>query len=430
MPAFCIKVANKTSLKLFGILFIAIVVRIACFLYYQAHSGIQVFEYEEVALNLLQGKGFFFEANNAIQRASIGPVYPVLCALIYFLFGHHTFLIILLQIALNAATCALVFFLTKRFFGSKCAYLAAILVALHPGLIIYSSTKLHSLSFYSFLICSSFFLLATCLKGCRAGHKIILGLCTGLCVLDRATFLPFFILAWLWVFYYSENKKEAKKIILVSVVSLFLIVSPYVIRNTVIFKRFVFIQTNSWLVFWLGNNPQSSGTATIPSGEGAIATSPEEFRKKLFSLDEIGQMDLFKAAALTFIRQHPYRFMGLTLKKFYYFWWFSPQAGARYPVAYLKWYKIYYSIILPVSVFGFICALRIKRTRPLVILMLLLFSSNSLLHSLYYLEGRHRWSMEPLLLMCFSFGLFRILHYGSLMLKSMFRVDLVRKDGN
>ncbi len=396
-------------LKLYAILFIAIAVRVACFLYYQAHSGIGVFEYEEVAVNLINGKGFTFGFLSTAYRAGIAPVFPALCAFIYLLFGHHQALIVLLQIALNTATCALVFFIAEKFFDSKCGYLAAMLTALHPGLIIYSSTVLHSLSLYSFLLCSSFFLLVASLESRGLRYKVLLGLSTGLCVLERATFLPFFILAWFWLLYYSVDKKEAKKVILVSIVSLFLIVTPWVIRNTVIFKQVVFIQTNQWIAFWLGNNPQSSGTAMVPSGKTWKTTFPEEFSKKLYSLDEIGQMELFKTEALTFIRQHPGQFIERTLKKLYYFWWFSPQAGSLYPASYLILYKMYYAVILSGSLIGLIWALGIKKTRPLIILMLLLFSSNSLLHSLYYLEGRHRCSIEPFLLICFSFGVFQIL---------------------
>lgn len=379
---------------------------------------------------MIQGKGFMLEIqvqehHNTVQKAAIAPLYPAMCALIYFLFGHHHSLIIFLQIILNAATCATVFFLAKRFFDAKCAYLAALLVALHPGLIIYSSTKLHSLALYSFLICISFFLLVTCLKGCKTGHKIILGLCTGFCILERATFLPFFILAWLWLFCYCENKKEAKNTILISIVSLFLIVSPWVIRNTIILERVVFIETNQWWGFWLGNNPQSSGTATAPSGKPGVDASPEAFRQKLLTLDEVGQMDFFRITALNFVRQHPAQFINLTAKKFYYFWWFSPQAGLLYPSSYLKWYKIYYTLILSVSLIGIICALSIKRTRPIIILILLLFSSNSLLHSLYYLEGRHRWSIEPLLVICFSFGLFQMLHYALSVLRNFAKENLI-----
>ncbi len=395
--------------KLFIILIMAAVVRVLCFLYYQAYLEIRTFEYETVAVNLIQGKGFTFDCLEAVYRAGIAPVFPVLCAFIYLLFGHHQTLIVILQIALSTATCAIIFFIARRFFDSRCAYLAAVLMALHPALIIYSSTMLHTLSLYSFLICSSFLLLIVTLENRGMQNNILLGVCTGLCVLERATFLPFFVLGWFWLLYYSVDKKEAKKVIFVSIVSLFLIVAPWVIRNMIIFKQTVFIQTNQWIGLWIGNNPQSSGTAMMPSGKTWKDTIPDELRKKLLSLDEIGQMELFKAEALTFIRQHPGQFIENTLKKLYYFWWFSPQAGLLYPASYLILYKIYYTVILLCSFVGLTWALRIKKIRPLMILILFLFSSNSLVHSLYYLEGRHRCSIEPFLLICFSFGVFQIL---------------------
>lgn len=394
---------------LLGIIFTALVVRIACFFIYHAHSGIQTFEYESVAENLIQGKGFMFEALHTVYRAGVAPLFPGLCALIYTLFGHHHALIILLQIALNTMTCVLVFFLAARFCDRPCAYFAATLVALHPGLIIYSSTVLHSLTFYSFFVCSSVLLLVVCSRDGRLRRSVLLGISTGLCVLERPTFLPFFVLAWFWLFFYAQNKKEAKRTILISVVSLLLILSPWTIRNAAVFHRFVFIQTNQWWGFWLGNNPQSTGTTTVSSGIAGVDASPREFQEKLFALDEIGQMELFKAESFDFIRTHPGQAALLDLKKFTYFWWFTPSAGLHYPATYKKLYTAYYSVILLGSLIGIILMLRSKLVRPLVILLLLLFFSNSLLHSLYYVDGRHRWSIEPLLLICFSFGVFQLL---------------------
>jgi 4-amino-4-deoxy-L-arabinose transferase-like glycosyltransferase len=415
-------------MKLYAILFIAFAVRIAVFLYYQANLEIRTFEYEEVAVNLIHGKGFVFEYLNIPYRAGIAPLFPALCAFIYLLFGHHQILIVLVQIALSTATCALVFFIAERFFDSRCAYLVALLTALHPGLIIYSSTMLHSHSLYSFLICLSVFLLRVSLESHGMRNKILLGLCTGLCVLERAAFLPFFVLGWFWLLYYSVDKKEAKRVIQVSIISLFVIVGPWVIRNTVILKQPVFIQTNQWAVLWIGNNSQSSGTAMIHSGKSWVDTIPDESLKKLNTLDEIAQMNWFKADALTFIRQYPGQFIERTLKKLYYFWWFSPQAGMSYPASYLILYRMYYTVILSGSLIGLIWALRIKKTRPLIILVLLLFSSNSLLHSLYYLEGRHRIAIEPLLLICFSFGVMQILQLRT-MSKSKSKLLVGRVNG-
>ncbi|MDP3791603.1 MAG: glycosyltransferase family 39 protein [Candidatus Omnitrophota bacterium] len=401
--------ARGELLALFGIIFVAIIVRVGCFLYYQANSEIQIFEYELVAENMILGKGFMYETLNTVQRAGVAPLYPALCALAYILFGHHHALTIILQIAFSAATCVVLFFLAKRFCDLKCAYLATTFAALHPASIVYSSTKLHPIAFYSFLICSSVLLLVICSDDCKIRYKVLLGLCTGFCVLERAMFLPFFILAWFWLYFFSRNREEAKKIILISIVSVVIIVSPWVVRNTIVFKRPVFIQSNQWWGFWLGNNPQSSGTATVALGMSGVEASPEAFRQKLLSLDEAGQTDLFRATAFDYIRQYPYRFIGRTAKKFYYFWWFSPQSGLRYPASYLKWYRMYYSIILPVSIIGIVLAMGISKYRPIAVLMLLLFSSYSLLHSFYFIDGRHRCSIEQLLLVCFSFGVFQIL---------------------
>ncbi|MBF0328682.1 MAG: glycosyltransferase family 39 protein [Nitrospirae bacterium] len=403
-----IKNVTERHLKLCFILLIALGVRIVCLLYYTVYLEIRTFEYEKVAFNLIQGNGFMFEFLDNQYRAGIAPVFPVLCAFIYLIFGHNQILILLLQIALSTATCAIVFFITEKFLNSECAYLSAILSALHPSMIIYSSTMLHSVSLYSFLICSSLFLMMVSIESHGLRHNILLGFCTGLCVLERATFLPFYVLGWFWILHYSMDKKKAKSVILSSIVALFLIVTPWVIRNTIIFKQFVFIQTNQWVGLWIGNNPQSWGTPMMYSGKTWEDSIPDDLRKKLKSLDEIGQMELFKAEALTFIRQHPSQFIERTIKKLYYFWWFPPSAGLLYPASYRIIYKIYYTVILTGAIIGLIWALTVKKVRPIIILVLLLFSSYSLLHSFYYLEGRHRFSIEPILLICFSLGAFKV----------------------
>lgn len=395
--------------KLYVILVLALTVRVACFLYYQAFSDIRTFEYEMVAVNLIKGNGFMFEFLNIPYRAGIAPVFPALCAFVYFIFGHHHFLIVFLQILFSVATCALVFIIAKRVFDSRCAYLAAVLAAFHPALIIYSSTMLHSFALYSFLIFVVFYLLLASFYRYSKQNNMLLGICTGLCVLERPTFLPFFISAWICLLYYSADRNAAKRVIISSMFFLLIIVMPWVVRNTIMFKQPVFIQTNQWIGLWIGNNPQSLGTAMSPSGKTWVDTMPDELRNKLAGLDEMGQMRLFKAEAIKFITDHPSQFIERTLKKLYYFWWFSPTAGFLYPSSYLVIYKIYYAVILFGAVFGFIWMFSSSKMHPFAILLSLLLCSYSLLHSIYYLEGRHRFSIEPFLLILFSYAVIRSL---------------------
>jgi hypothetical protein len=89
----------------------------------------------------------------------------------------------------------------------------------------------------------------------------------------------------------------------------------------------------------------------------------------------------------------------LTWLKFFHFWWFAPQTGVLYPTAWFRLYMVYYVAVLLLAALG---VWRIAQRGPpathlaWVIGMFLLALSG--LQSLYYVEGRHRWAVEPMVL--------------------------------
>ena len=94
----------------------------------------------------------------------------------------------------------------------------------------------------------------------------------------------------------------------------------------------------------------------------------------------------------------------LALRKFFYFWWYAPATGLLYPQAWFQLYMAYYVIALLLAAVGVSRVARIRGPgMPLALLVgafLLVLSS---FQSLYYVEGRHRWAVESLVLV-FSGG--------------------------
>ena len=94
-------------------------------------------------------------------------------------------------------------------------------------------------------------------------------------------------------------------------------------------------------------------------------------------------------------------------KKFLYFWWFSPQTGMLYPGLWTQVYKLYYIFVLTLFILGIFYAIkkasRIDRAAiaSILIFMLLISAGNSL----YYVESRHRWAVEPLMLIFSAYAL-------------------------
>ena len=82
-----------------------------------------------------------------------------------------------------------------------------------------------------------------------------------------------------------------------------------------------------------------------------------------------------------------------------HFWWFAPQTGVLYPSSWRQLYMAYYVVVLLLAAAG---AWRLARigapaTRLALLLGAFLFGLSAL-QSVYYVEARHRWAIEPMLL--------------------------------
>ena len=97
-------------------------------------------------------------------------------------------------------------------------------------------------------------------------------------------------------------------------------------------------------------------------------------------------------------------FVRLTLSKFFYFWWFAPQTGVLYPPFWLRLYQAYYSAAMLLAFVGLRRVVRVGAPSIHLACVIGAFLLGlSALQSLYYVEGRHRWAVEPMVL-AFSGG--------------------------
>ncbi len=359
-------------------------------------------EYAAIARNMLRGDGFTYGHHGIVYHSYAPPMHAWLTAAAYWLSGSIVPLM-LLQIAAGAALAAMTAVVANRLFGGWLAGAAAgALVAFHPGLVVYSATKAHPLAFdalfFTFALLQSYRLV----ERPTTRRAVELGIIVGIGTLSRATIVIFLPIAGLWLLIVTPwaSWGRALRNAVVAGLCAAAVVAPWTIRNTLLHHRFVFLLTTDSDDFWRGNNPFATGHSYIDAERIVLdALSPEERRDLQQQPDELAQRDWFATRAKAFIRDDPGAFVRLTVLKFFYFWWFGPQTGVLYPRMWRLLYMAYYVTALVLAGVG---VRRLARAggppigQALVLGAFLL--GLSALQSLYYVEGRHRWAVEPMVL--------------------------------
>ncbi len=390
-------------------------------------------ETELIAKNLLSGKGFTFIYTGSVPyRAYKPPLYEWITAGVYFLTHHSQRAMVLLQCFFGALLAGVSFLIGRILFGTAAGAAAGICVAFHPALVYYDTHQLHALTLAGLLIGSIAWIFLKLRMRNSWGWCFLAGALIGLAVHERGTagiFLPIGI-GWLWA-----AKADARmpcvggstpgggahrratrgslmlKLACPILLGFMLVVTPWMLRNGAIYHRFVFMSSLSSELFWRGNNPQATGTTVTSDLTPMLGTLPPDFEQKMAGMDELGQQDTLRRQAWAFIRSNPKKAALLFIKKFLMFWWFAPTSGYRYPPTYFSIYRILYGGALLLGIVGLAWGFRQadQRTRQGILLLTSMALGFSLLQSVYYVEIRHRWAIEPLLLVFTGGGLARFL---------------------
>jgi 4-amino-4-deoxy-L-arabinose transferase-like glycosyltransferase len=362
----------------------------------------QLNEYDAMAKSMLAGHGFAVVHLDIVYHSYAAPLYTWISAAAYWLTGSIV-PVMLLQIVAGSALAVVAAAIACRLFGGWIAGAAAgVLVAFHPGLVVYSATKAHPLTFDALFFALTLLLVFRLAERSTVRRALELGVTVGVGALSRGTIVIFMPIAALWLLAVATRQSRAvviRNLVVVALCSA-AIIAPWTVRCSLLHHRFVFLLTTDSEDFWEGNNPYATGHGYVDAGHSILTTlSPEEQRDLARQPNEVAQADWFATQSRAFIRADPMAFLRLNLLKLFHFWWFAPQNGVLYPKAWLLLYMIYYVVALLLAALG---VWRITQRGPpatqlgwLIGLFLLALSG---LQSLYYVEGRHRWAVESLLL--------------------------------
>ena len=204
------------------------------------HHG--VFGYPELNRSLQTGWINAFGVARALEPDALRtPGYPLLVTAVYFVFGSHPWLVLLLQLLLDSFSVVLLFLFCSKFLDPSAAIVAMLWYAIDPVLI------LHSVSFMSETLFVFFLLLCiVCLPLGRGtsslgklpfGKYFLSGSILGLATLTKplGTYILFIALSWIIVRFRDVPRERVYRPI-VFLLGFCTIVLPWIVRNSITFE--------------------------------------------------------------------------------------------------------------------------------------------------------------------------------------------------
>jgi hypothetical protein len=268
-----------------------------------------LFESGNIAHSLAVGNGFSspFRLETG-PTAWMPPIYPLLLAAIFRVFGVYTFHSFVAAASLNiifvTLACVPVFFAGKRVGGLGLAAGAAWLWAIFPNAILIPVQSMWDASLSALLVAAIFWATLALAESTRVRDWCVYGLLWGFTLMTNATLIALlpFLLGWLA---YRAQKQRRQWIgrAALSIGIIVLCSVPWTVRNYEIFHSFVPLRSVLGLQLWLGNN---DGTQDIFRAELHPIYDAGE-RAKYIEMGEIAYMREKQQTAVEYMFSHPAR---------------------------------------------------------------------------------------------------------------------------
>lgn len=353
---------HRKGLWITGLLFfIALGIELLYIKSYQVHYFISKdgYLYTNIAESFLQGKGLvntvnFAEGADHLMRAIpkdrdyvVGPVYPLLLAVIYGLFGLKSYgmVVVVLHAALGAASAVLAYKTGDLLFGKRFAWIPYVLTLGYPLFAFWGMYVLTEVTYvfaiWLFLYCLARY--AQEIGRPRISTLVIMGAVIGFSNLVRPLLLLYFPVLGFWIFWMKGWKlKSALRDFCVIVIMTVVVMSPWWIRNELKYHQFIAVSNYGSYEFYLGNNPRTVTDSYFffdqPSYDPAV-------KARIEKLPILEQEKEYKSWGVSYILSHPVLFLERTYAKEKNLFWnpVSPADGQAYKMKgdFLdKWYLL------------------------------------------------------------------------------------------
>jgi 4-amino-4-deoxy-L-arabinose transferase-like glycosyltransferase len=355
-----------------------------------------------IADHIVRGQGFSSPFHQQTgPTAWVAPAYPYLVSLVFRVFGTYTsasaLVLLGLQCCMAAATGIAIHALGRRTLGPQIGFWAAWIWALSPIFFRWAVSWIWDFAASAFLLSVVFMLTLDVAEKNTRKLWLSLGALWAVIALTNPALLsvmPFTVLYAAFVNHRAFRSWFAS--LALAGILFAALVSPWLIRNDLVFGRPVFLRSNFWFEFHLGNYHFSNGLGFAGKHPGA---NPAEMRKYA-EWGEMKYIDYYKQDSLGFVREYPAEFRELTLHRAWWFWDGTPllYQGREWWQPWKFW---------PWSAAGWLGLLFLLTRRPRG---WLLFASALVVYPIpYYFVypvAKYRHAIEPELLLLSVYALF------------------------
>ena len=323
---------NRNKAWVTGILFL-IAIGVELVLYKSFHIDYLISPdgllYSNIAENFIHGNGLVNTINSAEGKDGIpvavaltrdyvvGPVYPLLLALIYGLFGlkSYSMVILVLHTLLGAAGAVLAYKTGEILFGKGYAWIPYVLTLAYPPFAFWRMYVLTETT-YIFMITLVLYLMASCAQEAerpRLRTLVILGIVIGVSNLARPLLLLFAPVLGFWLWWINRWRwKGALRDFTIIMLMMVVVMSPWWIRNGIKYHQFIAVSNYGAYEFYLGNNPL---TVTDSYFYFTQPSFDPEVKARIEKLPVLEQEKEYQQLAKSYILQHPIKFLQRTLAK-------------------------------------------------------------------------------------------------------------------
>lgn len=279
------------------------------------------FQYDAWAKRLVAGDGL---VDGVLY---LGPGYPIFMALVYALFGPSLAAVKAVQVGIGAATCVLVWAVTREVFDRRAAIVSGLIASCYAMLVFYGGT-LMTVNLKLPLVLAMVLALTRAMRRPSFAGFVLAGTFLGLAVLVQQTALPFLGLALPWiVFGMRGDAPRARRVVWAAAFAAATLacIAPFTLHNWRSGGDFVLLNSMGGPNFYMGVAPNADGTWQVPDlGMAVRADNPDEMQRQFEQVAERAAGHALRtsevsaywmARGIEIVRDDPLRFLALTLRK-------------------------------------------------------------------------------------------------------------------